>query len=348
MAEKKKKIKVLETETEEPDFWQDQEKASKISQELADLKEEINFWENLKKEVEDLLALAEITEEGDESLQKEIKEKYRDLKKRFEKERIKTFLNGPYDRRNAILTIYAGAGGTEAQDWTEMLLKMYLKYAEKKGWEAKVLEIHPGQEAGLKQVTFLVKGPYAYGYLKGEQGVHRLVRLSPFNAKNLRHTSFALVEVLPEFDRIPEIKIRPEDLKIETFRASGPGGQYVNKTESAVRITHLPTGITVACQSSRLQGENKERAMKLLYSKLYQYLEKKREKEKESLRGGRVAPEWGNQIRSYVLHPYKLVKDLRTGAESTQPEEVLEGELDPFIEAEILKRVQGKGSGMSV
>jgi peptide chain release factor 2 len=244
-------------------------------------------------------------------------------------------LKGQYDKHNAILSIYAGAGGIDAQDWVEMLLRMYLKYAQKKGWSAQVLQIKAGKEAGLKNVTVSIEAPYAYGYLKGESGVHRLVRLSPFNADHLRHTSFALVEVLPEFEEIKEIAIRSEDLRIETYRASGPGGQYVNKTESAVRITHLPTGLVVACQSERLQGENKKKAMKILYSKLYQYNLKKKEQEKNQLRGQPVAAEWGSQIRSYVLHPYQMVKDHRTGVKSGNPEAVLDGELDKFIQAEI-------------
>lgn len=243
-------------------------------------------------------------------------------------------LRGDYDKKKAIISIYAGAGGIDAQDWAEMLLKMYLKFAQKKNWPAKVLQVKEGKEAGLKNATLTIEAPYSYGYLKGESGVHRLVRLSPFNADHLRHTSFALVEVLPELEEIKEIDIKPADLKIDTYRASGPGGQYVNKTESAVRITHLPTGLVAACQSERLQGENKKRAMKLLYSKLYQYLLKRKEKEKNQIRGGPTAIEWGSQIRSYVLHPYQMVKDHRTGIKSGNPEAVLEGKLDKFIEAE--------------
>jgi len=244
-------------------------------------------------------------------------------------------LKGPYDKRKAIVSIYAGAGGVDAQDWTEMLLRMYLRYAQKSNWPAKVLQIKAGKEAGIKNVTLSIEASYAYGYLKGESGVHRLVRLSPFDADHLRHTSFALVEVLPEFEKIKEIVIKSDDLRIDTYRASGPGGQYVNKTESAVRITHLPTGLSAACQSERLQGENKKKAMKLLYSKLHQYLSKKKEKEKETLRGESVAIEWGSQIRSYVLHPYQMVKDHRTGVKSGDPQTVLDGKLDKFIEAEI-------------
>lgn len=238
------------------------------------------------------------------------------------------------------MSIYAGAGGVDAQDWTEILLRMYLRYAEQKGFKAQVIHITAGREAGIKHVTLEINGPYVYGYLRGEAGVHRLVRLSPFNADKLRHTSFALVEVLPELSEISEIrqlakKIQPEDLKIDTYRASGPGGQYVNKTESAVRIHHLPTGIVAACQSERLQGANKKKAMKLLQMKLLQQQLQSQEKEKKELRGKKTAAEWGNQIRSYVLHPYKMVKDLRTKVESSDPEEILDGNLDEFIEAEI-------------
>lgn len=244
-------------------------------------------------------------------------------------------LKGKYDKNNVILSIYAGAGGADAQDWTEMLLKMYLKYAQKIDWRAKVLQIKEGKEGGLKNVTLLIEASYAYGYLKGETGVHRLVRISPFNASHLRHTSFAMVEALPEFKEMAEIKIDPSDLRIDTYRASGPGGQYVNKTESAVRITHIPTGLVTSCQSERLQGENKKQAMQLLYSKLHQLLLKSQEREISKLKGVAVSIEWGSQIRSYVLHPYQMVKDHRTGIKSSDPEKVLDGYLDKFIEAEI-------------
>lgn len=236
-----------------------------------------------------------------------------------------------YDNRKAVISIYAGAGGVDAQDWTEMLLQMYLKYAQKQKWPVRILQIKEGKEAGLKGATFIIEATRAYGYLKGEAGVHRLVRLSPFNANHLRHTSFALVEVLPEMGELKEITIRPEELRIETYKASGPGGQYVNKTESAVRITHLPTGIVVVCQNERLQGDNKKQAMKWLRSKLHQRALKSKEKEINVLRGQPTAVEWGSQIRSYVLHPYQMVKDHRTGVKVSNPEAVLNGKLDKFI-----------------
>jgi len=301
---------------------------------LTDLKEQIDFWEKVDKELIEMTELVEMGEVG-EDLQKEIREKLKAIDKKIKKEEIKIFLSGKYDKRNAILTIHSGAGGIDAQDWAEMLLRMYLKYAENHNFKARVIHISAGSEAGIKNATLEINGPYAYGYLKGETGVHRLVRLSPFNASHLRHTSFAMVEVLPEFTEISEIKLNPEELKIDTYRASGPGGQYVNKTESAVRITHLPTGITAACQSERLQGANKKRALKLLQIKLFQKKIREQEKEKKKLKGKPIEAEWGNQIRSYVLHPYKMVKDLRTGVESSNPEEVLDGNLDEFIQAEL-------------
>ncbi len=248
-------------------------------------------------------------------------------------------LNKQHDQKNAILSIYAGAGGIDAQDWAEMLLKMYLKFAEKQNWKAKVWSIKSGKEAGVKNAVLVIQAKYAYGYLKKESGVHRLVRLSPFNSDNLRHTSFALIEVLPELSEAKEIQIRPEDLEIDTYRASGPGGQYVNKTESAVRITHKPTGLIAACQSERLQGENKKQAIKLLLSKLYQYQASQENEKKEKLRGQMMANEWGSQIRSYVLHPYQMVKDHRTGIKVGNPEAVLNGKLDKFIQAEITSNI---------
>ncbi len=249
---------------------------------------------------------------------------------------LKEKLKGEYDSKKAILSIYAGAGGIDAQDWAEMLLKMYLKFAERQGWKAKVWSVKPGKDAGIKNATLVVESPYSYGYLKKESGVHRLVRLSPFNANNLRHTSFALVEALPELDQVKQIQVRPEDLEFDTYRASGPGGQYVNKTESAVRITHKPSGLSASCQNERLQGENKKKAMKLLLSKLYQLQLRKQDEKIGKLRGQGIANEWGSQIRSYVLHPYQMVKDHRNGVKTGNPEAVLNGKLDKFIEASFL------------
>jgi peptide chain release factor 2 len=303
---------------------------------LSDLKEEAGLWGTIEQDAEDLSEMVKLTEEKkDEDLEQEISEKYKQLEKKFKQEEIKVFLGGQYDRHNAYLSIYAGAGGTEAQDWAEMLSRMYSRYAEKKGWRAQIVEISYGQEAGIKSAVIEVKGKFVYGYLKKEAGVHRLVRLSPFNANNLRHTSFALVEILPEVDEAVEVEINPTDLRVDTYRSSGPGGQNVNKVESAVRITHLPTNIVVSCQIERSQAKNKERAMKMLKNKLHQYQQAKNEEERARLKGERPQAAWGSQIRSYVLHPYKMVKDLRTNVESKQPEEILDGDLDEFIEAEI-------------
>ena len=323
----------MERESEKPDFWQDEEKASQISRELVNLKEGVGQLEKLGKELNDLKELS-----GEKGIEKEIEE----FRKKLKQKELQVFLSGKYDRGSAILQIFSGAGGQDAQDWATMLLRMYERYCQRKGYKVKILSQSFGEAGGpegrigTKSVTMEIKGNLAYGLLKKENGVHRLVRISPFSAQKLRHTSFALVEVLPEiFEKELEINVKPEDLKIETFRASGPGGQYVNKTESAIRITHLPTGITVSCQVERSQGQNRESAMKILTSKLYQLEEMKREKALKKIKGEQISASWGNQIRSYVLHPYKMVKDLRTNIEISKTEEVLDGNLDEFIEAEI-------------
>jgi peptide chain release factor 2 len=256
---------------------------------------------------------------------------------KFKKEEFKAFFSGKYDNKNAIVSIYSGAGGTEAQDWANMLLRMYSRYAEKHNLKSKLIDINLGQEAGIKNAVLEIDGKYAYGYLRGENGVHRLVRQSPFNADNLRHTSFALVEVLPEIggDVEKEIEIKSEDLKMDTFRSSGPGGQNVNMRSTAVRITHLPTKLVVACQSERSQAQNKEQAMKILYTKIYQKKLQEAAEAKKEIRGELPSVEWGSQIRSYVLHPYKMIKDHRTEIETSDTEAVLDGDLDEFINAEV-------------
>lgn len=327
---------------QKPEFWQEHERAGQVSQGLAELKEECEKWGSIDIELELLKEKAGQVEndfEPDEKKQSSAEKELDDLEKQIQQEELKIFFSGPHDKNNALLTIMSGAGGTEAQDWAEMLLRMYLRYGERRGFKTKVLHIHEGQEAGIKNATLEIKSSYAYGTLKNESGVHRLVRLSPFNANNLRHTSFALVEVLPELEGVGDTKIKSEDLRVDTYRSSGPGGQYVNKTESAVRLTHIPSGLAVACQSERSQGANKEQAMKILVSRLHQRELKKQRKEVAALRAdiqaGEGTAEWGSQIRNYVLHPYKLVKDLRTGVESKQPDLVLDGKLDEFIEAEI-------------
>lgn len=307
---------------------------------LGDKKSLVSEWRELEKkaaELEDMLSLA--LEEGDSSLGEEIKLELRQLVSRFEELEGRQLFTGEYDSRNAMLALHAGAGGTESQDWASMLLRMYLRWAERHGYEAEVLDVSPGEEAGIKSAIVEIKGHYVYGYLKGEHGVHRLVRLSPFDADHARHTSFVLVEVLPEAEEKVDIKINPEDLKIETFRSSGPGGQHMQKTSSAVRITHLPTGLVATCQSQRSQYQNKEAALRILYSRLLELERKKKEEERARLKGERIEASWGNQIRSYVLHPYKMVKDHRTDYEVHDAEAVLDGELDGFITAYLRSKV---------
>lgn len=304
---------------EKLDFWKEKEKIKEYNL----LKKEVKEIEDLKEEIE----LVE-TEKDFQEVEKEVR-----------KREILTFLSGKYDKGDALLFIQAGAGGEDAQDWAAILLRMYQRYCQRKGFDCEILDIdygNPGPEGriGIKSATLEVKGNFAFGFLKKESGVHRLVRISPFSAKGLRHTSFALVEVLPKIQKL-EIKIRPEDLKFEFFKASGPGGQYVNKRMTAVRVYHLPTKITVSCQTERSLAQNKEKALEILASKLYQYFEEKRKKELEKIRGKKRAVEFGYQIRSYVFHPYKLVKDLRTKVETKNVEEVLDGNLDEFIEVEI-------------
>jgi len=289
-------------------------------------------WRELEGRVKELLELARLAEEeGEEALLDEIRAETGKLAHRLEQLESQQYFTGEYDASDALLSVHAGAGGTDSQDWAEMLLRMYLRWAQDHGFETEVLDLTPGEEAGIKSATVEVRGPYAYGYLKGEKGVHRLVRLSPFDAAHRRHTSFALVEVLPVVERDVRVEIRPEDLKIDRFRASGPGGQNVQKVSTAVRVTHIPTGIVVACQSERSQAQNLENALKILKAKLLELELKRKEEEIARLRGERVSAEWGNQIRSYVLHPYTLVKDHRTGHETSQADRVLDGELDDFI-----------------
>ena len=351
LDKKQKRIIELETLTQEKDFWKDQKRAAEISEELAELKEQVDFWKAIGKEIDELVEMVELAG-MDDDLQKELEKKVKDLEERFSKAELKTFFSGKYDKKNAVLTVYSGAGGIEAQDWAEMLLRMYSRYAEKHNFKVKILDSNRGQEAGIKNATIEITGPYAYGYLKGENGVHRLVRLSPFNADNLRHTSFALIEILPEISEDIGIRqlakeIKSDDLKIDTFRASGPGGQNVNMRSTAVRITHLPTKIVVSCQSERSQAQNRERAMKLLYTKLYQKKIKEKEEQKAEMRGELPSAEWGSQIRSYVLHPYKMVKDHRTEIETSDAEGVLDGELDEFITAELRRTSHGTAQKFS-
>lgn len=323
----------------EPDFWRDRQRAENKSRRFEELKEEIETWNNIKKENKTLLELAnESLKEEDFSIKNEIEDKLLKLKEKFNELEFFILLSEKYDKNNAIISIHAGAGGVDAQDWAGMLLRMYLRYCQKKGWSVKIHDKSVGSEAGIKSVTFAISGSYAFGFLKSENGVHRLVRISPFDAEKMRHTSFALVEVIPELEKDAEVEIKDKNIRIDTFMASGHGGQSVNKTDSAVRITHLPTKITVSCQNERSQRQNKENALKILKSRLHQISEKQRQQKKEELRGEYHEAAWGNQIRSYVLHPYQMVKDHRTDYEQSNIEEILDGEIDKFIEYYLRKK----------
>ena len=307
---------------------------------LARLKEAAELWRRLQTGTNSLLELTELAmADGDTSLEEQIQAEAEELSQILEQEKVRLTLSSPYGERSAILSVHAGAGGTESQDWAQMLLRMYLRWAENQGHQSQILDMSPGEEAGIKSVTIEIQGEYGYGYLKTEKGVHRLVRLSPFDANHLRHTSFALVEVLPVAEEDSEITVKPDDLKVEFFRSSGPGGQNVQKVASAVRITHLPTGIVIACQNERSQHQNREFAMKILMARLLErHLDQKAE-EMARLKGAHVSAEWGNQIRSYVLHPYKLVKDHRSGYQTSDAEGVLDGKLDEFLKAYLMSTV---------
>ena len=297
---------------------------------LAALQDEVEDWQGLRQRVSDALELAKLM---DEELRPELEREVNALEATLKQRELDALLSGPYDRGNAIIAIHAGAGGTDSQDWAEMLARMYLRWAENHGYQTEVLDLSPGEEAGIKSMTIAVNGKYAYGYLRPEKGVHRLVRLSPFDTAHRRHTSFALVEVLPQVEEQNTIEINPDDLRIDTFRSAGAGGQNVQKNDTAVRITHLPTGIVVTCQNERSQTQNRENAMRVLRARLLELQQQELEKKKAELRGEYQKAEWGNQIRSYVLHPYQLVKDHRTDYETGNTQAVLDGELDGFIEA---------------
>jgi peptide chain release factor 2 len=305
---------------------------------LAELKKVVSKWRQVEKKVTDAAELLTLAEE-DAALEPEVESELAVVAARLEELELEAAFSSEYDARNAILSIHAGAGGTESQDWAEMLMRMYLRWAERHGYEAEILDTTPGDEAGIKSVTLSIGGDYAYGYLKSEHGVHRLVRLSPFDADHLRHTSFVLVEIMPEAEGDVDVRIGPDDLKVDVFRSSGPGGQHMQKTSTAVRLTHLPTGLVVTCQSERSQHQNKEIALRILQSRLLEGELVKRAEARAKLKGKRVSAGWGNQIRSYVLHPYKMVKDHRTDYQTSDTTAVLDGELDGFIQAYIRSMV---------
>ncbi len=317
-----------------PDFWSDPASARDIMQRLARQKRVVERWRGLERNVAEKLELAGmVVEESDAALEDELRSETARVANRLDNLELELAFRGEYDANNAIVAIHAGAGGTESQDWAAMLLRMYLRWAERRGFDAEVLDSSAGEEAGIKSAIVAVNGDYATGYLKSEHGVHRLVRLSPFDADHARHTSFALVEVMPEAETDVDVNIDPDDLKVETFRSSGPGGQHMQKTSSAVRITHLPTGTVVTCQSERSQHQNKETAMKILRARLLELEIERQAQERAKLKGKRIEAGWGNQIRSYVLHPYRMVKDHRTNHESGNTDAVLDGDLDGFITA---------------
>lgn len=341
--EKKKKIIELQHQMTRTDFWQDQEKAKKISQFASDIEQEVASWEELNRRIADLREIAGLDEMSRSTdWQAEAEQELAAIEKEINAMEFALLFSGKYDRSDSIVAIHAGAGGTDAQDWAEMLLRMYLRFCESQKWQTKIAEISPGGEAGIKSVLFEVRGRNSYGYLKAEHGVHRLVRISPFDAEKMRHTSFALVEVLPMFEETAEIEIKPEELRVDTYRASGHGGQGVNKTDSAVRIIHLPTKIMVTCQNERSQQQNRETALKILKAKLQRYYEVKEEEERMRLRGEYTEAAWGNQIRSYVLHPYKMVKDHRTEVETSAVEAILDGDLIQFMEAYLRMKIRQK------
>ena len=325
-------LKELHTQMEAPGFWDDPESAQKVNQQIKRLEDRIEHYQQLCTGVSDTLELCEMTlDEPDESVAADLVAETNALEKRVEELRLSTLLKGEYDHNNAILSLHAGAGGTEAQDWVSMLYRMYTRYCEKKGYAVKVLDLLEGDEAGIKSVSFEVVGDDAYGYLKAEKGVHRLVRISPFDASGRRHTSFASLDVMPEVDDATEVEIRSEDLRVDTYRSSGAGGQHVNKTESAIRITHLPTGIVVQCQNERSQIQNREMAMRMLRSKLIELKEREIAEKNAEIKGEMKKIEWGSQIRSYVFHPYTMVKDHRTNAETGNIQAVMDGDLELFI-----------------
>lgn len=337
----KSEIADLEQQQTAEGFWDDMEASSKVLQKTKQLKNKVDKFEALCSEREDLLVLIEMMqEEPDESMEEEIQSAYAQLAEKLEQMKLDTLLSGPYDKNNAIIALHAGAGGTEAQDWAQMLMRMYLRWAERHGFGTKVLDLLDGEEAGVKSASILIEGENAYGYLKCEKGVHRLVRISPFDASGRRHTSFASLDVMPEFDDDIEININPEDLRVDTYRASGAGGQHVNKTESAVRITHLPTGVVVSCQTERSQIQNRETAMKMLKSKLLEIAEREKMEKIEDIKGEMKEIGWGSQIRSYVFHPYTMAKDHRTDFEVGNIGAVMDGDLDGFIQAYLKANVE--------
>ncbi|HLU11402.1 MAG TPA: peptide chain release factor 2 [Oceanobacillus sp.] len=338
IAGKARRTEQLEQQASSQDFWANPDSAQKTMQEISRLKAEVDHWRSVSARIQDALELAEM---GDESLRDELTHEIESLKETVARLSLQTLLSGPYDNEPAIFAIHAGAGGTDSQDWGQMLERMYLRWAEQNGYKVEIIERMEGEEAGIKSVTMSVKGDYAYGYLQSEQGVHRLVRISPFDAAKRRHTSFVKVELWPDIQGEIQVDLNEKDLKIETYRSSGAGGQNVQKNETAVRITHIPTGVVVQCQNQRSMTQNRERALQILKARLFELERKKREAQLADLKGENVTAEWGRQIRSYILHPYHLVKDHRTGYEDGNTDAVLDGRLNPFMEAYLRWKASG-------
>lgn len=342
LEKKRSRLKEVEADLASPEHWEDQKKLQQLQQEKKRLENSLAFFDELQESKDELEVVLELSDEG-EDVRSDLESVLKEFSEKLEAAQLKTLFTKKEDSSNAILTIHPGAGGTESQDWSEILLRMYLRFSERKEFKAKVLDVSPGEEAGIKSATLHISGDYAYGTLCLETGVHRLVRISPFDANKRRHTSFAAVFVYPEIEEDIQLEISQDELRIDTYRASGRGGQHVNVTDSAVRITHLPTGIVVQCQNERSQHKNKAAALKVLKSRLYE-LEKRKQNEKlEKLEDAKSEIAWGNQIRSYVLHPYQMIKDLRTGAETGDVDRVLDGDLDPFIKAGLIQRKQNPG-----
>lgn len=342
LTKKEEELETLQAETAQPDFWNDPPNAEKITQQVSMLRNDVEVYWKLHDQLEDLQLLVQLAiEENDQTVRAEIQSGLKDTTEAVEEIEFKLMLSGEHDSNNAILSIHPGAGGTESQDWAAMLLRMYTRWCEAHSYKTETIELLPGEEAGIKSTTILVTGKHAYGYLRAEAGIHRLVRLSPFDFNNRRHTSFAAVAVSPEISDNIDVEIDPSDLRVETYRSGGAGGQHVNRTDSAVRMTHLPTGIVAQCQNERSQHKNRDMVMKVLRSRVYEYYQAQRDEEISKLQGDRLGIEFGSQIRSYVFHPYRLVKDLRTGVETGNIDAVMDGELDQFIES-YLKDVKPK------
>ena len=343
LGAKESRLASLDARGSEPGFWEDQRAAQAVLREAEGLRDEVNLWRGIEKRVDDVLELLTLLEETpDDEIEGEVEREADDLRRFFARERTLLLFSGEYDAKNAVLTISAGAGGTEATDWAEMLLRMYLRWAERHRFKTEVVDLTEGEQAGIKSATVTVNGRFAYGWLRAERGVHRLVRISPYDAQKRRQTTFALVEIMPEADDDVAIELNWDEIRVDTFRSSGAGGQHVQKTESAIRLTHLPTNIVVTCQNERSATQNRELAVRVLKSRLLELQLEEREEELRKLRGEHVTAGWGNQIRSYVLHPYQMVKDLRTEHETSNTGAVLDGDLDDFMQAELERLATGR------